>query len=202
LSAYDGQCNFLNIFLFLQYPINQWRWVISDKVQEPRVNERIRAHEIRLIGDDGKAYGVVTLAQARLMAESEGLDLIEISPNAVPPVVKMMDFGKYKYQIQKKAAEAKKKQVVIDVKEIKFRPNIERHDMEVKLNHIEKFLDQGDKVKLLMQFRGREMAHKEIGLAKFDEIMKSVIEKGAVVESPSKFMGNRVIAMVAPGKKK
>ncbi len=202
MSAYDGQCNFLNIFLFLQYPINQWRWVISDKVQEPRVNERIRAHEIRLIGDDGKAYGVVTLAQARLMAESEGLDLIEISPNAVPPVVKMMDFGKYKYQIQKKAAEAKKKQVVIDVKEIKFRPNIERHDMEVKLNHIEKFLDQGDKVKLLMQFRGREMAHKEIGLAKFDEIMKSVIEKGAVVESPSKFMGNRVIAMVAPGKKK
>jgi len=179
-----------------------WRWVISEKVQEPRVNERIRAHEIRLIGDDGKAYGVVTLAQARLMADSEGLDLIEISPNAVPPVVKMMDYGKYKYQIQKKLAEAKKKQVVIDVKEIKFRPNIEKHDMEVKLNHIEKFLDQGDKVKLLMQFRGREMAHKEIGLAKFDEIVKSVVDKGAVIEAPSKFMGNRVIAMVAPGKKK
>jgi translation initiation factor IF-3 len=166
------------------------------------VNERIRAHEIRLIGDDNKAYGVVTLAQARLMADSENLDLIEISPNAVPPVVKMMDYGKYKYQIQKKLAEAKKKQVVIDVKEIKFRPNIEKHDMEVKLNHIEKFLDQGDKVKLLMQFRGREMAHKEIGLAKFDEIMKKIIESGAVVEAPSKFMGNRVIAMVAPGKKK
>ena len=91
----------------------QWRWVISEKVQEPRVNERIRAHEIRLIGDDGKAYGVVTLAQARIMADSEGLDLIEISPNANPPVVKMMDYGKYKYQIQKKLAEAKKKQVVI-----------------------------------------------------------------------------------------
>lgn len=192
----------MRYFYFFDCPINLWRWVISDKIQEPRVNERIRAHEIRLIGDDGKAYGVVTLAQARLMAESEGLDLIEISPNAVPPVVKMMDYGKYKYQIQKKAAEAKKKQVVIDVKEIKFRPNIERHDMEVKLNHIEKFLDQGDKVKLLMQFRGREMAHKELGLAKFDEIVKSVLEKGAVIESPSKFMGNRVIAMVAPGKKK
>jgi translation initiation factor IF-3 len=142
------------------------------------------------------------MAQARIMAESEGLDLIEISPNAAPPVVKMMDYGKFKYQIQKKAAEAKKKQVVIDVKEIKFRPNIERHDMDVKLGRIEKFLDQGDKVKLLMQFRGREMAHKEIGLAKFDEIMKTVIDKGAIVESPSKFMGNRVIAMVAPGKKK
>lgn len=136
------------------------------------------------------------------MADSEGLDLIEISPNAVPPVVKMMDYGKYKYQIQKKQAEAKKKQVIIDVKEMKFRPNIEKHDLEVKIKNIEKFLDQGDKVKLLMQFRGREMAHKEIGLAKFDEIIKTVVEKGAVVESPAKFMGNRVIAMVAPGKKK
>lgn len=191
------------IFVYFdKCPESLRRWVISEKVQEPRVNERIRAHEIRLIGDDGKAYGVVTLAQARLMADSEGLDLIEISPNAVPPVVKMMDYGKYKYQIQKKAAEAKKKQVVIDVKEMKFRPNIEKHDMEVKLNHIEKFLEQGDKVKLLMQFRGREMAHKEIGLAKFDEIVKTVVEKGAVIEAPSKFMGNRVIAMIAPGKKK
>ena len=154
-----------------------------------------------MIGDDGKAYGVVTLAQARLMAESEGLDLIEISPNAAPPVVKMMDYGKYKYQIQKKLAEAKKKQIVIEVKEIKFRPNIEKHDLETKLNHIEKFLENGDKVKPLMQFRGREMAHKDLGLAKFDDIVKQVLEKGAVIESPSKMMGNRVIAMVAPGKK-
>jgi translation initiation factor IF-3 len=136
------------------------------------------------------------------MADSEGLDLIEISPNANPPVVKMMDYGKYKYQIQKKLAEAKKKQVVIDVKEMKFRPNIEKHDLEVKVNHIEKFLEQGDKVKLLMQFRGREMAHKEIGLSKFDEIVRTVVEKGAVIEAPAKFMGNRIIAMVAPGKKK
>jgi translation initiation factor IF-3 len=136
------------------------------------------------------------------MADSEGMDLIEISPNAVPPVVKMMDYGKYKYQIQKKLAEARKKQVVIDVKEMKFRPNIEKHDLEVKINHIEKFLDQGDKVKLLMQFRGREMAHKEIGLSKFDEIVRAVIEKGAIIEAPAKFMGNRVIAMVSPGKKK
>ena len=136
------------------------------------------------------------------MADSEGLDLIEISPNAAPPVVKMMDYGKYKYQIQKKLAEAKKKQIVIEVKEIKFRPNIEKHDLETKLNHIGKFLEQGDKVKLLMQFRGREMAHKEIGLGKFDEIVKAILEMGAVIESPSKMMGNRVIAMVAPGKSK
>ena len=134
------------------------------------------------------------------MADSEGLDLIEISPNATPPVVKMMDYGKYKYQVQKKLAEAKKKQVVIDVKEIKFRPNIEKHDLDTKVGHIEKFLEKGDKVKLLMQFRGREMAHKEIGLAKFDEIVKAIVEKGAVIESPAKMMGNRCIAMVAPGK--
>lgn len=145
---------------------------------------------------------MVTLAQAKLMAESEGLDLIEISPNAAPPVVKLMDYGKFKYQQQKKLAEAKKKQVVIDVKEVKFRPNIEKHDMDVKLKNIAKFLEQGDKVKMLMQFRGREMAHKEIGLGKFDEIMKQVLEMGAVVESPLKMMGNRAIAMVAPGKKK
>lgn len=145
---------------------------------------------------------MVTLAQAKIIAESEGLDLIEISPNAKPPVVKLMDYGKYKYQVQKKAAEAKKKQVVIDVKEVKFRPNIEKHDLDVKMKNIDKFLDQGDKVKLLMQFRGREMAHKDIGLGKFNEILKQIAEKGAVVESAPKFMGNRVIAMIAPGKKK
>jgi translation initiation factor IF-3 len=169
---------------------------------EPRVNERIRAHEIRLIGDDGKQYGVVTLEQARLIAINADLDLIEVSPNATPPVVKLMDFGKYKYQLQKKAAEAKKKQVVIDIKEIKFRPNIEKHDLGVKLNHINKFLEDGDKVKLVMQFRGREMAHKEIGLGKFDEIVKKLVDEGALLEAPSKMMGNRVIAMVSPGKKK
>ncbi len=168
----------------------------------PRINTQIRADKIRLIGADGEMVGVVSVREALASASDAGLDLIEISPNAAPPVVKMMDYGKYKYQVQKKLAEAKKKQVVIDVKEMKFRPNIEKHDLEVKINHIEKFLDQGDKVKLLMQFRGREMAHKEIGLSKFDEIVKTMVEKGAVIEAPSKFMGNRVIAMLAPGKKK
>jgi translation initiation factor IF-3 len=172
-------------------------------MQEPRVNDRIRAHEIRLIGDLGKQYGVVTLEQAKIIANTEGLDLIEISPNANPPVVKVMDYGKYKYQQQKKLAEAKKKQVVIEIKEMKFRPNIDSHDLGVKMNHIQKFLDHGDKVKLLMQFRGREMAHKEIGLAKFDEIIRVLTtEHGAIIEAPAKFMGNRVIAMLASGKKK
>ncbi len=155
-----------------------------------------------MIGDDGKQYGVVTLSQARLIAENEQLDLIEIAPTASPPVVKLMDYGKYKYQMQKKASEAKKKQVVIEVREMKFRPAIDKHDLEVKLNQIVKFLEHGDKVKLLMQFRGREMAHKELGLAKFDEIIKLIVDKsGAVVEAEPKMMGNRCNAMVAPGKK-
>jgi translation initiation factor IF-3 len=129
--------------------------------------------------------------------------LVEVSPNASPPVVKLIDYGKFKYQQQKKAAEAKKKQVVINVKEVKFRPNIEKHDLEVKLKNTFKFLGQGDKVKMLMQFRGREMAHKEIGLSKFEDIIKHVVEEAeAVVESPMKMMGNRAIAMLAPQRKK
>lgn len=113
-----------------------------------------------------------------------------------------MDYGKYKYQAQKKASEAKKKQVVIEVKEIKFRPGIDKHDLDVKMNQIIKFLGEGDKVKLLMQFRGREMAHKEIGLGKFSDIIKQIQEKAdALVEAEPKMMGNRCHAMVSPGKK-
>jgi len=139
--------------------------------------------------------------EARRISEDTGLDLIEVSPNAKPPVVKLMDYGKYKYQLQKKLSENKKKQVTIQVKEIKFRPNIDVHDLEVKLKKAEKFLAQGDKIKLLMQFRGREMAHKDIGFEKFKSILAQVIEMGAVVESPLKMMGNRIISMVSPAKK-
>ncbi len=166
-----------------------------------RVNDDIRAVEVRLIGDDGNQYGVVSLSKAKEIGEETGLDLIEVSPNATPPVVKLMDFGKYKYQLQKKKSEAKKKQATVQVKEIKFRPNIDTHDLDVKLKKAAKFLDQGDKIKLLMQFRGREMAHKDIGIEKFKEIIEKVIEMGAVVESNQKMMGNRIIAMVSPGKK-
>lgn len=116
--------------------------------------------------------------------------------------MKVIDYGKYKYQQQKKASEAKKKQVTVQLKEIKLRPNIEKHDLEVKLKKIYQFLDQGDKVKLLMQFRGREMAHKEIGLEKFDSIIQTIVERGAQIESPAKMMGYRSIAMLGPDKKK
>lgn len=167
------------------------------------MNEQIRVPEIRLIGDGSEQFGVVSIDRAREIAQETGLDLIEVSPSAKPPVVKLMDYGKFKYQQQKKAAEAKKKQVVINVKEVKFRPAIDIGDLETKLKRVHKFLEQGDKVKMLMQFRGREMAHKEIGLGKFNEIINGVVEKtDASVESPVKMMGNRAIAMLAPSKKK
>lgn len=171
------------------------------KPQGPRTNNQIRVPEIRLIGDDGHQYGVVAIDKAKEIARDVGLDLVEVSPNAKPPVVKLIDYGKFKYQQQKKASEAKKKQVVVNVKEIKFRPGIDKHDLDVKLKKAFKFLDQGDKVKMLMQFRGREMAHKDIGFERFREILDMVIEYGAVVETPLKMMGNRITVMVAPSKK-
>lgn len=130
------------------------------------------------------------------------LDLVEVSPNAKPPVVKLVDYGKFKYLQQKKANEAKKKQAVIQLKEIQFRPNIETHDLETKLKKAEKFIGQGDKVKMVMQFRGREMAYRDAGLEKFKGIIKQVEEFGAQMESEPKFMGNRVITIVAPISKK
>ena len=120
---------------------------------------------------------------------------------AKPPVVKIIDYGKFKYEQQKKAAEAKKKQVTVQLKEIQFRPNIETHDLETKLKRAEKFIGQGDKVKMVMQFRGREMAYKDQGLDKFKGIISNVEELGAIVESPMKMMGNRAITILAPSKK-
>jgi translation initiation factor IF-3 len=128
--------------------------------------------------------------------------LVEVSPSAKPPVVKLVDYGKFKYLQQKKANEAKKKQAVIQLKEIQFRPNIEAHDLETKLKKAEKFIGQGDKVKMVMQFRGREMAYRDAGLDKFKGIIGQVEEFGAQMESEPKFMGNRIITIVAPISKK
>jgi len=145
----------------------------------------------------------MSFEEAKKLAQDVGLDLVEISPSADPPVVKLIDYGKYKYMAQKKANESKKKQVTVALKEMQFRPNIEKHDIEVKLKKVIEFLDNGDKVKLIMQFRGREMAHSQIGKAKFDDILQILINThGAVVEDRPKMMGNRLTGMVAPGKKK
>ncbi|MDD4975442.1 MAG: translation initiation factor IF-3 [Bacteriovorax sp.] len=173
----------------------------SNKQSGPRVNEQIRIPECRLLGDDGHAYGVLTMYEARKIADEAGLDLVEVSPTAQPPVVKLIDFGKYKYELQKKAQEAKKKQIVIQLKEIQLRPNIEANDLQTKLNHCAKFLDDGDKIKISMQFRGREMSYRDAGMVKFKEVIKQIEAMGAVVEADPKMMGNRIIAILASTKK-
>ncbi len=126
---------------------------------------------------------------------------MEVSPTAKPPVVKVIDFGKFKYDQQKKANEAKKKQAQVSLKEIQFRPNIEAHDLETKLKRAEKFLEQGDKIKMVMQFRGREMAYRDQGMLKFKDILAAVEEMGSQIEAEPKMMGNRIITIVAPTKK-
>ena len=171
------------------------------KEQGPRINEQIRVPEVRLLGDDGHQYGIVSIDQAMRIAQETAMDLVEISPDASPPVVKLIDYGKYKYMVQKKANEAKKKQVVIAIKELQFRPNIEKHDLEVKLRKAHGFIEDGDKLKLVMQFRGREMAYQQAGMEKFKGIIASVVEFGGVVESEPKLMGNRIICMIAAAKK-
>ncbi|MEE2705334.1 MAG: translation initiation factor IF-3 [Pseudomonadota bacterium] len=163
----------------------------------PRVNENIDVPEVRLIGADGENIGVVSVQQAIQHSEEIGLDLVEISPNASPPVCKILDLGKFKYELQKKRNEAKKKQKVIDVKEIKLRPNIEDHDYEVKMRSMHRFLLDGDKVKITMRFRGREMNHQEIGI----NLLKRVVddtEKVAKIEQEAKMEGRQLVMVMAP----
>jgi len=163
------------------------------------VNRQIRVPEIRLIDQDGNNVGVVDPNDAVTMAEEAGLDLVEISPNAKPPVCKIMDFGKFKYEQQKKAAEAKKKQKVIDVKEVKFRPNIDTHDYDVKMRALTKFLGEGDKVKVTLRFRGREMAHQELGRELLNRVAEDIEDKGKV-ESMPRMEGRQMTMVIAPTK--
>ena len=153
--------------------------------------------EIRLIDQDGENAGVVTPAVAIDMAEEVGLDLVEISPGASPPVCKIMDFGKFKYEQQKKAVEAKKKQKIIEIKEVKFRPNIDTHDYDVKMRSVNKFLGDGDKVKVTLRFRGREMAHQERGRELLTKIAGDIEEIGKIEAMP-KMEGRQMIMVVAP----
>ncbi len=165
----------------------------------PRVNDRIRADEIRLIGAEGENVGVVTPTRAMEMADEAGLDLVEISPNANPPVCKIMDFGKYKYETQKKEAEARKKQKTIEVKEVKFRPNTDTHDYDVKMRNVFKFLENGDKVKVTLRFRGREMAHLNLGRELLERVADDVEGQGKVENMP-KMEGRQMIMMIGPVK--
>ncbi len=167
----------------------------------PRVNDRIRAPEIRLIGADGENVGVVTPARAMQMAEEAGLDLVEISPNAEPPVCKIMDLGKFKYEQQKREAEARKKQKIIEIKEIKFRPGTDTHDYDVKMRSVMKFLEEGDKVKITLRFRGREMAHQQLGLELLNRVKDDVGDAGKVEAMP-KLEGRQMVMMIGPAPSK
>ena len=163
----------------------------------PRVNDRIRAPEVRLIGAEGENVGIVTPARALQMAEDAGLDLVEISPNATPPVCKIMDFGRFKYEQQKREAEARKKQKTIEIKEIKFRPGTDTHDYDVKMRSVLKFLGEGDKVKVTLRFRGREMAHQQLGMELLNRVASDVEEIGKVENMP-KLEGRQMVMMIGP----
>ena len=163
----------------------------------PRVNDAINVPEVRLIDESGDNVGVVSVREAMDMAEEAGLDLVEISPHASPPVAKILDYGKYKYEAQKKANEARKKQKTIDVKEIKMRPNIDDHDYQVKMRAIQRFIGEGDKVKVTMRFRGREMVHQDLGLAVLNRV-RDELEEVAKVEAHPKVEGRQMIMVIAP----
>jgi translation initiation factor IF-3 len=163
----------------------------------PRVNELITARSVRVIDAEGENRGVLTIDDAIRLAEEAGLDLVEISPQVDPPVVKIMDFGKYKYELQKKKNEAKKKQKVIEIKEIKMRPNIDQHDYDVKMRSIHRFLADGDKVKVTLRFRGREMAHQDLGQALLERVRVD-LEEEAKVEQHPKLEGRQMIMVIAP----
>lgn len=159
------------------------------------------APEVRVSGPNNEAIGILSLAEALRMAGELDVDLVEISPTAVPPVCRLMDYGKFKYQEQKKAAEAKSKQKVIEVKEIKFRPGTDDGDYNIKLRNIKRFLDDGDKCKITLRFRGREITHQEIGMALLQRIRDELADL-IVVEQFPKLEGRQMVMMIAPGKKK
>ncbi len=165
-----------------------------------RMNERIRAREIRVIGDEGQQIGIMQPFEALKLAREKNLDLVEISPTAQPPVCRIMDYGKFLYQQEKKEREAKKHQKVIVVKEVKFRINVDDHDYETKKNHILRFLEEGDKVKVTIFFRGREMTRTSLGREILERVIKEVGER-AIVEFRPRQEGNTLHAILAPGKK-
>ena len=163
----------------------------------PRVNEAIQSSSVRVVGAEGELLGVMTLDQALEQADAVGLDLVEVSPNVEPPVCKILDYGKFKYQAQKKANEARKKQKIIEVKEIKMRPGIDEHDYQVKMKNVRKFLDNGDKVKMTIRFRGREMAHQDLGLKVLTRVREELDELIKIEQMP-KTEGRLMVMVIAP----
>jgi translation initiation factor IF-3 len=163
----------------------------------PRVNEQIDATSIRLIDHKGQQIGILPTGRGMQMAEEVGLDLVEVAPNSDPPVCKLLDYGKYKYEAQKKASEARKRQQTIDVKEIKMRPTIDVNDYQVKLRNITRFLDSGDKVKVTLRFRGRELVHQDLGMKVLERVRDDIGELGKVEQMP-KMEGRQMTMVMAP----
>ena len=163
----------------------------------PRVNEMIDAENVRVVGVDGEMIGVISVDEGIELASNAGFDLVEVSPNANPPVCKILDYGKYKYEEQKRRNEARKKQKIIEVKEIKLRPNIDQHDYQVKMKAVRKFIDGGDKVKITLRFRGREMAHVELGTDLLSRVQED-IDDFAKIESMPKMEGRQMTMILAP----
>jgi translation initiation factor IF-3 len=163
----------------------------------PRMNEDIRVREVHLIDKDGSNRGNIPIAEALAIAQEAGLDLVEIAPNSTPPVCKLLDYGKFKYQEQKKAAEARKKQKIVEVKEVKFRPMIDDHDYDVKMRSMKRFFEEGDKVKVTLRFRGREMAHQELGAKLLDRV-KTEFATTAKVEMEPRLEGRQMVMVMAP----
>lgn len=175
----------------------------QDKRAQPKppINENISAREVRLIGADGQQVGVVSIDEAIRLAEEAKLDLVEISADAVPPVCRIMDYGKHLFEKKKQAAVAKKNQKQAQVKEIKFRPGTEEGDYQVKLRNLVRFLSEGDKAKVSLRFRGREMAHQELGMELLKRVEADLVEYGTVEQHP-KLAGRQLMMVIAPKKKK
>ena len=163
----------------------------------PRVNDQITNAKVRVVGPEGEVIGIVSIEEAMDHAFEAGLDLVEVSPNTDPPVCKILDYGKYKYEAQKKANEARKKQKVIEVKEIKMRPGIDDHDYDVKMRSIVRFIEEGDKVKVTLRFRGREMAHQNLGMKVLEKV-RDQVEEMAKVEQFPKMEGRLMTMVIAP----
>ena len=167
------------------------------KEEAHKINNRIESRDVRLIDAEGNNVGVVPTRQAMIMAEEAGLDLVEISPDAQPPVAKILDYGKFRFQEQKRLAEARKKQRVVEIKEIKLRPMIDDHDYDVKMKAAKRFFDEGDKVKVTLRFRGREMDHQELGHKLLSKVKADTVEI-AKVEMEPRFEGRQIIMILAP----
>ena len=161
------------------------------------INEQIRDKEVRLIGADGEQIGIVSSKEAQKIADDAGLDLVKIAPNAKPPVCKVIDYGKYRYELARKEKDAKKKQKTVELKEIRLSPNIEANDLNTKMNAARKFISKGDKVKITLRFRGREMGRPELGLVNMNDFQEALADV-AVVEKPAKLEGRSMLMFLAP----